>query len=138
MVLTSGKMVSMQVIASLMADEALGNVTGAFLESDTLQRENKKLLLRGDQVPGLLPRQLLEVVVPLHGLNDSPKRWFLQTTSVLELLGWKLSALDECVGLFSCGLGANQPKRWRAHCACMSTPFSWEGMVQHIEVRWMR
>ena len=41
MVLTSGKMVFMQVIASLMADEALGNVTGAFLESDTPQRENK-------------------------------------------------------------------------------------------------
>ena len=51
-------------------------------------------------MPGLLPRQLLEVVVPLHGLNDSPKRWFLQTTSVLELLGWKLSALDECRSFF--------------------------------------
>ena len=54
-----------------MADVELRDVTRTFLESDTLQR-------------------------PLQGLNDSPKRCFLQMTSVLKQLGWKPSALDEC------------------------------------------
>ena len=70
---TNGKVVTLQVIASLGADVELGDATGAFLESADLNRQGGKLFLRQ---PGLHHRQLLEVRLPLYGLNDSPKRWF--------------------------------------------------------------
>ena len=30
-------------------------------------------------------------------MNDSPKRWFLEVSNFLRNIGWKTSALDECV-----------------------------------------
>ena len=50
---TNGKVVTLQVIASLRADVELGDVTGAFLESAELRRQGSKLFLR--QPPGGLP-----------------------------------------------------------------------------------
>ena len=92
-------MVAVQIIASLMADVGLVDVTRAFLESDELHRAYGKVFLQQPRtgLPGVLPRQLLEVVLPLYGLNDSLKRWFLHVTSVLKQLGWEPMALDECV-----------------------------------------
>ena len=61
-----------------------------------------KLFLRQPTggLPGLHPQQLLEVRLPLYGLNDSPRRWFLEVSTFLRDLGWKTSALDECVFMF--------------------------------------
>ena len=75
---TNGKVVTLQVIASLGADVELGDVTGAFLESAELNRQGGKLFLRQPSggLPGLHHQQLLEIRLPLYGLNDSPKRWF--------------------------------------------------------------
>ena len=68
-------MVTLQVIASLGADVELGDVTGAFLESAELNRQGGKLFLRQPSggLPGLHHQQLLEIRLPLYGLNDSPK-----------------------------------------------------------------
>ena len=72
---TNGKVVTLQVIASLGADVELGDVTGAFLESAELCRQGVKLFLHQPPggLPGLHPQQLLEIRLPLYGLNDSPK-----------------------------------------------------------------
>ena len=43
---TNGKVVTLQVIASLGADVELGDVTGAFWESEELNRQGGKLFLR--------------------------------------------------------------------------------------------
>ena len=51
-------------------------------------------------LPGLQTQQLLEIRLPLYGLNDSPKRWFLELSNFLRNIGWKSSALDECVFIF--------------------------------------
>ena len=59
------------VIASLGADVELGDVTGAFLESAELNRQGGKHFVR--QPSGGLPGLHYQ-----HGLNDSPKRWFLE------------------------------------------------------------
>ena len=75
----------------------LGDVPGAFLETAELSRQGGKLFLRQ---PGLHPQQLLEICLPLYGLNDSPKRWFLEVSNFLRNIGWNSSALDECVFLF--------------------------------------
>ena len=95
-------MVTLQVIASLGADVELGDVTRAFLESAELRRHGRKLFLRQPSggLPGLHPQQLLEIRLPLFGLNDSPKRWFLEVSTFLRNIGWKSSALDECVFMF--------------------------------------
>ena len=99
---TNGKVITLQVIASLGADVELGDVTGAFLESSELNRQGGKLFLRQPSggLPGLLQQQLLEIRLPLYGLNDSPKRWFLEVSNFLRNVGWKSSALDECVFFF--------------------------------------
>ena len=80
---TNGKVVTLQVTASLGADVELGDVTGAFLESAECSRQGGKLFFR--QPPGglpcLHPQQLLEIRLPLYGLNDSPKRWFLEVSN---------------------------------------------------------
>ena len=99
---TNGKVATLQVIASLGADVELGDVTGAFLESAELSRQGGKLFLRQPSggLPGVQPQQLLEIRLPLYGLNDSPKRWFLEVSNFLRNIGWKSSALDECVFIF--------------------------------------
>ena len=73
---TNGKVVTLQVIASLGADVELGDVTEAFLESAELSRQGGKLFFRQPSggLPGLHPQQLFEIRLPLHGLSDSPKR----------------------------------------------------------------
>ena len=63
---TNGKLVTLQVIASLGADVELGDVTGAFLESAEWRRQGGKLFLRQPSggLPGLHPQQLLEIRAP--------------------------------------------------------------------------
>ena len=99
---TNGKVVTLQVIASLGADVELGDETGALLESAELSRQGGKLFLRQPLggLSGLHPQQLLEVRLPLYGLNDSPKRWFLEVSNLLRNIGWKSSVLDEYVFIF--------------------------------------
>ena len=61
---TNGKVVTLQVIASLGADVELGDVTGAFLESAELNRQGGELFLRqlSGGLPGLHHQQILEYV----------------------------------------------------------------------------
>ena len=42
----------------------------------------------------------MEIRLPLYGLSDSPKRWFLELSNLLQNIGWKSSALDKCVFTF--------------------------------------
>ena len=99
---TNGKVVALQVIASFAADVELGDVTGTFLESAEMSRQGGKLFLRQPSggLLGLHPQYLLEIRLPLYGLNDSPKRWFLEVSNFLRNISWKFSALDECVFIF--------------------------------------
>ena len=91
----NGKVVTLQVIASLFWLMWSLQTSGAFLESAELCRQGPS-----GGLPGLHPQQLLEIRLPFHGLNDSPKRWFLEVSTFLRNIGWKSSALDECVSMF--------------------------------------
>ena len=99
---TNSKVVTLQVMASLGADVELGDVTGALLESAELNRQGGKLFLRQPSggLPGLHPQQLLEIRLPLCGWYDCPKKWFLEVSNFHRNIGWKSSALDECVLTF--------------------------------------
>ena len=72
------------------------------MESAELNRQGGKLFLRQPSggLPGLHHQQLLEIRLPLYGLNDSPKRLFLEVSNFLRNIGWKSSSLDECVFIF--------------------------------------
>ena len=90
---TNGRVVTLQVIASLGADVELGDVTGAFLESAESRQSGKPFLRQPSGLPGLHHQQLLENRSPLYGLNDSPKRCFLEVSNLLRNVGWKSSTV---------------------------------------------
>ena len=79
-------MATLQAIASLGADVELRDVIGALLKSAESRRDEGKLYLQQPKggLSCLAEQQLLEIVLPLYGLNDSPKRWFLKFTSELN------------------------------------------------------
>lgn len=93
---SNGKVTMLQTIASMGFTLQLGDVKGAFLEADKLERASGPLYLRQPArgLPGLLPGQLLEVLKPLYGFNDSPQNWFRKFLKTLVQKGWQQSNLD--------------------------------------------
>ena len=58
----------------------IGDIKGAFLESDRLQRPAGPRLMEQPPggIPGVEPGALIELLVPSDGLNDAPRRWYLK------------------------------------------------------------
>ena len=78
----------------------LGDVTGAFLEGDELEREAGKLFMaspRNFDLPDYDNEQLFEVIKPIYGFNDSPQRWFTKFDKTVKRDNWKQSKLDHCI-----------------------------------------
>ena len=97
----NGRFLVLQIIASLRFVLQLGDVTGAFLESDALSREHGPLFMDAPRhdLPGYEPGQLFEVIRPMYGLNDSPQLWFRKFRNTTTGLKWKQSRMDPCVFL---------------------------------------
>ena len=67
----------------------LGDVTGAFLEADKLERKSGKLYMScptTHPLPGYHAEQLFEVIKPICGSNDSPQHWFTKFLSTRRSL----------------------------------------------------
>ena len=97
---TNGRYVVMQTIASHKFEMQLGDVTGAFLEADAIERSSGRLFMsapRDVPWPDYDPEQLFEIIKPLYGLNDSPQMWFGKFQKTVTTLSWKQSKLDPCV-----------------------------------------
>lgn len=97
---SNGRYTVLQNIASNQFDIQLGDVTGAFLEADEMERGNGKLFMsppRNFALPDHDPEQLFEVIKPIYGLNDSPQKWFTKFDKTIKTLGWKQSKLDHCI-----------------------------------------
>ena len=77
-------------------------------------------------LPGLHHQQLLEIRLPLYGLNDSPKRRFL--SNLLRNIGWKSSAWMNA-SLFSL---IRNPRFCRGYCVCMWMICCWVVVAQPI------
>ena len=80
----------------------LGDVTGAFLEADKLERSNGKLYMsqpHNHHIPGYEADQLFEVIRAIYGLNDSPQQWFVKFNSEAKRTRWVQSHLEPCVFL---------------------------------------
>ena len=97
---SNGRFTVLQVIASHRFTLQLGDVTGAFLEADQMDRSNGPLFMSGPSnlnLPGFDPEQVFEVIKPIYGFNDSPQRWFGKFSKTVKKDGWIQSQLDHCV-----------------------------------------
>eukprot|EP00435_Cladocopium_sp_Y103_P050503 s1907_g15.t1 len=97
---SNGRYTVLQTIASHRFTMELGDVTGAFLEADQIERKSGKLYMSTPStypLPGYHPDQLFEVVRPIYGLNDSPQHWFTKFSGTAKSLAWVQSKMDHCV-----------------------------------------
>ena len=97
---SNGRFAVLQCIASCQFQLQLGDVTGAFLEGDQIERKRGPLYLkqpRNAEFTGVHPEVLFEVVKPLYGFNDSPQLWFCKFVQTLRKQNWRQSVLDPCV-----------------------------------------
>ena len=127
---TNGKVVTLQVIASLGADVELGDVTGAFLESAELNRQGGKLFLR--QPPG---------VFWVCTLNNSWKYVYHCMVGMTVRRGgsWKfpiffgtsVGNLPLCMSVSSYSLIRN-PSFFQGYCVCMWMICCWVVVAQPI------
>ena len=103
---SNGRYTVLQVIASQQYEMQLGDVTGAFLEADEMERGNEKLYMappKNFALPDHDAEQLFEVIRPIYGLNDSPQKWFMKFDTTIKKLGWTQSKLDHCTYFFWVG-----------------------------------
>ena len=97
---SNGRFTVLQTISSFHFPMELGDVTGAFLEADSVERKSGKLYMSAPStypLPGYHPEQLFEVVKPIYGLNDSPQHWFTKFSGTAKGLKWLQSKMDPCV-----------------------------------------
>ena len=97
---TNGRYIVLQTIASCQFVMQLGDVTGAFLEADEIERSSGQLFMsapRDVPWPDYDPEQLFEIIKPLYGLNDSPQKWFGKFQRTVTKFKWRQSKLDPCV-----------------------------------------
>eukprot|EP00959_Pyramimonas_sp_CCMP1952_P398679 8354028-Pyramimonas_sp.AAC.1 len=64
----------------------IGDVKGAFLESDALDRPEGPLYMQQPTggIPGVHADSIVRMDLPLYGLNDAPKRWFRKFVKVAQ------------------------------------------------------
>ena len=110
---SNGRYTVLQAIASNRYPLQLGDVTGAFLETKTLKRDQRLWMScpTNHPLPDHDKEQLFEVIRPLYGLNDSPQKWYSTFDETVKGLGWAPSKLDPCVYiLWDSGLSRGQPQ----------------------------
>ena len=96
-------MILLQVVTSYRWELNIGDVRGAFMEAPPLDRPAGKLYMsqpRGG-VPGsgLSHDQLLEIILQLYGLNDSPQRFWACCEDKCTTAGFVQSKFDRCLYL---------------------------------------
>ena len=112
---TNGRFAALQTIASSHFVLQLGDVTGAFLETKELKGDQRLRMScpKNYPLPDHEPDRLFEVVRPLHGLNDSPQKWYSTCDDALRNLSWTPSKLGPCVYmLWDSGLGGKSQVSW--------------------------
>ena len=72
------------------------DVKNAFCQSRRLARRNEKIYATPCERTGLDPSQLLEILVPVYGLDDAPLRWHQTLLEFFQELGFERTLLDPC------------------------------------------
>ena len=94
-----GRMLSCQMIVSSGWNLQLGDVRGAYLEADSLDRKQGPLYssLPPGGIPGVPDDAVILIIGNIFGLNDAPQRWWKKFDAVMSSIGFSRSTLDVCV-----------------------------------------
>ena len=94
-----GRMLSCQMIVSNGWNLQLGDIRGAFLEPDSLDRKQAPLYssLPPGGMPGVLDDAEILILGNIYGLNDAPQRWWKKFDAVMSSIGFSRSTFDVCV-----------------------------------------
>ena len=94
-----GFAVTAQLITSMNWKMKIADVEAAFLRGEAMSRAQGKVLVRvpKDGIPGVESDAIIELVKPVYGLVDAPKRWWNTLSRTLVSLGMSQSKLDSCV-----------------------------------------
>ena len=89
----------LQMIASRGWDLEIADVEGAFLQGKPLERDAGPIYveLPKEEIPGVAPGSLVQLVKCVYGLMDAPRQWYDSFMGTMEGLGMQRSKLDPCV-----------------------------------------
>ena len=92
----------LQVIASKGWWMCLGDIKGAFLEAGPLKPQYRPLFATQPPggIPGVDPKDVIEITGNIYGLNDSPYWWWEAFDKEARALGFERSQFDNCVYFF--------------------------------------
>ena len=98
-VATATLSIVLQIAASRRWKSAVGDLRNAFMQSDKLHRAKGRLFTQQPRggLPGMDPRQIIEILAGTYGLGDAPAHWRRSLKKVISSLGLVQSALDPTV-----------------------------------------
>ena len=98
-VTTSTLSVVLQIAASSRWRAAVGDLKNAFMQSEKLVRPSGRLYCRQPNggLPGLDPRQLVEILAGAYGLGDAPAHWRKTLKKVIFEMEMTQSMMDPCI-----------------------------------------
>ena len=93
-----GFAIALQMLARQKWGLKIGDIKGAFLKRDALQRERGRVLVRlpSTGVPGLDQSAVVELIKPVYGLADAPEAWYDTLCAALYLVGNNRSWIRVC------------------------------------------
>lgn len=100
-----GRAVSLQLAASFGWHYQIGDVDGAFLNSDLLSESSPERISAGGLycelpaggIPGIAPGSLIRIDRSVYGLGDAPMKWWQKVQRTMLAGGWRQSVLDPCL-----------------------------------------
>lgn len=91
------KNIVLQVTASRKWVLQMGDVKGAFLQTDDLQRVLYVRQPKDEPLPGMKRGELVRLLRSVYGLNTAPLAWFRKAVRVIRERGFIQSRFDPCL-----------------------------------------
>ena len=93
------RMLSCQMIVSNGWNLRLGDIRGAFLEADSLDRKQGPLYssVPPGGIPGVPDDAVMFILGNIYVLNDAHQRWWKKFDAVMSSIGFSRSTFDVCV-----------------------------------------
>ena len=94
-----GRMLSCQMIVRNGWNLQLGDIRGAFLEADSVNRKQGPLYsnLPPGGIPGVPDDAVILILGNIYGFNDAPQRWWKKFDAVMSSIGFSRSTFDVCL-----------------------------------------
>ena len=90
-------LLTLQCACSLGWKLQIADAKNAFCQSDPLSRPRGAIYCEPCHGLNLAPGELVELIAPVHGLNDAPVLWRRTLTDWLVSIGFRKSLLDPCL-----------------------------------------